>query len=292
MSEEAQVAEQATPAEAPVASTESVSQEQVSESSWRDNLPEDIRDHKSISHFTDVGALAKSYMNAQTMIGKDKIIVPGQSATEDEWRETYTKLGLPSTSGEYQFDSNAGLGENMEADENLIGWFKDVAHKVGLNNSQAQSLIEQWNANNSEMASMNEETARQSQENSAKQLRQEWGQTYDNKLAISQNVIDKFFTGDKEALFETSLADGTRLGDNAEFIKMMAGVGDFINSRIGEDSIDGLQGTTAFNPTQLEDELNKLQDLSGPYGDKKHPEHDSYVRKVSELYEQLYPESQ
>tara|TARA_B100000085_G_scaffold73255_1_gene65713 strand:+ start:620 stop:1498 length:879 start_codon:yes stop_codon:yes gene_type:complete len=292
MSEEAQVTEQATPVEAPVESTESVSQEQVSESSWRDSLPEDIRDHKSISHFTDVGALAKSYMNAQSMIGKDKIVIPGQSATEEEWRETYTKLGLPATSSEYQFDSNAGLGENMEVDENLIGWFKEVAHKVGLNNSQAQSLIEQWNANNSELASMNEETARQSQEASAKQLRQEWGQAYDNNLAMSQNVIDKFFTGDKEALFETSLADGTRLGDNAEFIKMMASVGEFINSRIGEDSIDGLQGTTAYNPTQLEDELKKLQDLNGPYGDKKHPEHDSYVRKVSELYEQLYPETQ
>ena len=33
-------------------------------------------------------------------------------------------------------------------------------------------------------------------------------------------------------------------------------------------------------------------DLGGPYGDKKHPEHASYVRRVEELHEQLYPDAE
>ena len=40
---------------------------------WRSSIPEEIRGHKSLDHINDVGALAKSYVHAQSMIGADKI---------------------------------------------------------------------------------------------------------------------------------------------------------------------------------------------------------------------------
>lgn len=292
MSEEANVSEQAIPTEAPTGDVGSVSQEQTSESSWRNDLPEDLRDHKSLQHYGTVNDLAKSHVHAQQMIGKDKIVMPGQSATDEEWREVYSKLGMPATSSEYNFDKSAGLGEGMEVDENLLGWFSDTAHQVGLNNNQMQKMIELWNQNTSDLSNLSEEGARQSQEQSALELRNEWGNAFDDNLKLSKTVLNQFFSGkDSNEFLDQQLTDGSRIGDSPDFIRMMSSIGSFIRERIGEDSIKGLEGTTASNPKQLEDELASLMDLNGPYGDKKHPEHESYVRKVSELHEQLYPES-
>ena len=290
---EANVSEQAIPTEAPSADVGSVSQEQTSESSWRNDLPEDLRDHKSLQHYGTVGDLAKSHVHAQQMIGKDKLVMPSQSATDEEWREVYAKLGMPATSSEYKFDKNAGLGEGMEVDENLLGWFTDTAHQVGLNNNQMAKLVELWNENTAEITNMSAEGARQAQEQSALELRNEWGNAFDDNLNLSKTVLNQFYNGkDSNEFLEIPLADGSKIGDNPSFIKMMSSIGSFIRERIGEDSIKGLEGTTAKNPNQLQDELASLMDLGGPYGDKKHPEHASYVRRVEELHEQLYPDAE
>ena len=68
--------------------------------SWRDSLPDDIKGNTSLEKFSDVSTLAKSYINAESMIGKDKMVVPGVNTTEDEWNDIYTKLGRPSTPDE------------------------------------------------------------------------------------------------------------------------------------------------------------------------------------------------
>ena len=76
------------------------------EASWRDSLPDDIKDNASLSKFSDVSTLAKSYINAEQMIGKDKFVVPSQSASEEEWAEVYAKLGRPEAADQYQIDTS------------------------------------------------------------------------------------------------------------------------------------------------------------------------------------------
>ena len=56
-------------------SAEPVAQPSEEVANWRTELPDDIREHSSLSSIQDVGNLAKSYINAQSMIGRDKIPV-------------------------------------------------------------------------------------------------------------------------------------------------------------------------------------------------------------------------
>ena len=74
--------------------------------------PEELRNEPSLRTFTDPGALAKSYVNAQRMIGADKIAIPSKSATPDEWREVYTKLGAPTEVGGYELGDDAPLADD------------------------------------------------------------------------------------------------------------------------------------------------------------------------------------
>ena len=57
-----------------------------------DTLPEDLRDNPTLKRFTNVGDLAKSYVNARQHIGENKLTLPGKHTTESEWNEIYSKL--------------------------------------------------------------------------------------------------------------------------------------------------------------------------------------------------------
>ena len=53
------------------------SAETAIEADWKSGIPEDLRNHPSIANMQDVGSLAKSMVHAQSMVGADKIAVPG-----------------------------------------------------------------------------------------------------------------------------------------------------------------------------------------------------------------------
>ena len=105
---------------------------QAPEASWRDSLPDDIKDNASLSKFSDVSN--KNYINAEQMISKDKFVVPSQSASEEEWAEVYAKLGRPESADQYQIDtSRMGM-----YDENLFNSFD--CSQARLNDQQAKGI--------------------------------------------------------------------------------------------------------------------------------------------------------
>ena len=66
------------------------------QTSWKDSISEEYRVDPNIEKFTEIDALAKSYINATKMIGQDKIAIPNNNSTDDQWSEVYAKLGRHS----------------------------------------------------------------------------------------------------------------------------------------------------------------------------------------------------
>ena len=67
-------------ADTPISSTTTDNQ-----STWKDSISEVYRNDPNIEKFTEIDALAKSYINATRMIGQDKMVVPNKNFTEDQW---------------------------------------------------------------------------------------------------------------------------------------------------------------------------------------------------------------
>ena len=44
--------------------------------SWKEAISEEYRTDPNIEKFTEIDALAKSYINATRMIGQDKVVIP------------------------------------------------------------------------------------------------------------------------------------------------------------------------------------------------------------------------
>ncbi len=242
-----------------------------------DSLPEDLRNEPSLRNFTDPGSLAKSYVHAQRMIGADKIPLPSKSATDDEWRAVYSKLGAPEDPSGYEISFNAAsMGEGeMEG-------LKAALHKAGLTNRQAQAFADYLDQSYSEGMSQRESAAEDARYQGEQELRQEFGKAFEQKLERAQMAANALLGG-TEIFDEITLSDGRMLGDHPEIVRMFASLAD----QIGEDSLEGQTTEMIMTPEEAQRQIDELTLPNSPYWDKNNPNKDRIVEEVYRLRQYL-----
>ena len=241
---------------------------------WKVSLSDDIKADKSLENIKDINALAKSYIHAQKMVGSDKIPVPNKYATEDDWNAVYEKLGRPKTADGYKFD----LPQDKQVDEVSLKEFSSQAHKLGLLPGQAQGMVKFYNEITAKSLQDADSKALAARETSTKELKQEWGQAYNQKVSQAATLAKS--VGATE-LLDTNLADGTKLGDHPVMIKAFAELA----NKMGEDSIVQASGPTYLTPNQIEKQIGELTQTDSAYWDKNHPNHEAAVSEVLALRE-------
>ena len=249
---------------------------------WRSMIPEEIRDHKSLAHFTDVGAMAKSLVNAQSMIGADKVAIPGKHATDEDWGEVWRKLGRPDTPDGYELTNE--MPEGIEQNDDMLNWFRNTVHEIGLTPSQAQKLLGGYNQFMGTQIGADEGQVEQLRETTEIELKKEYGAAFADRVSNGNAVMQEFGS---EGLTELQMADGRLLGDHPEIIKMMVNVGEFINSKIGEDVLAGTKSSGGLAPDDARAKLQEIRAPNSPYWDQRHPEHQFYVQEGLRYQEML-----
>ena len=240
-------------------------------STWKDSISQEFREDPNISKFTEIDALAKSYINATRMIGQDKVAVPNQNSTDDQWSEVYDKLGRPESPDQYKLDVKS---EVVPLDDGTIKSFAENAHKLGLNNKQAQGILEYYKNSmegSAQQAQIDTETA---QANAEAELRKEWGRSFDENIKKAGAVAKANMNPE---ILDMQLKDGTRLGDHPSVIKGFANIANLMS----EDKMIGTGEDNSTSGRDLESEISSLvNDRDGPYWNKAHPEHDKVVQQV------------
>ena len=247
-------------------------------SSWKDSISEEYRADPSIEKFTEIDALAKSYINATKMIGQDKIVIPTKNSTQEAWDEAYAKLGRPESADKYALDAKSDV---VPFDETAIKSFAEQSHKLGLNNKQAQGILEFYKNNmegSAQQAKIDTETA---QSQAEQQLRQEWGRDFDGKVKQAGALAKANINPE---VLDMTLSNGTRLGDHPEIIKGFAKIANMMS----EDKIVSTESENVNTVTDIETEISAItNDTDGPYWNKQHPDHDKVVQQVYTLREML-----
>lgn len=242
--------------------------------SWKETISEEFRNDPNISKFTEIDALAKSYINATRMIGQDKVAVPNENSTDDQWQEVYGKLGRPESPDKYKLEVKS---DTVPLDEGAIKSFAENAHKLGLNNKQAQGILEYYKNSmegSAQQARIDTETA---QANAEAELRKEWGGNYDANIKKAGSVAKANMN---PQILDMELKDGTRLGDHPEVIKGFANIANILS----EDKLVGTESESVDRGTDYEAEISKIvNDRDGPYWNKSHPDHDKVVQQVFTL---------
>jgi len=260
---------------APEVQSEQTTEQPIqSEQSFVDTLPEDVRSEPSLKNFQDAGQLAKSYVHAQRMVGADKISVPTKHATDEDWNQVFSKLGVPDSPDKYEVKYELQEGANETPVKNFIS----EAHKLNLLPHQVQGVLNYYsqleqNASDSQQKDM--ELNKIENESS---LRKEWGLAYDKKMNAANDVFKNFFSTD---LADVKLQDGTPLGNHPGFVRSLSEMA----SKFSEDSMGaGQEESGGITPAEADREIQKiLGDQNHPYFLKNHPGHKAAVDEMFKL---------
>ncbi|MFP4476807.1 MAG: hypothetical protein ACLFOY_14710 [Desulfatibacillaceae bacterium] len=242
---------------------------------WREALPGDIAEDPSLADIRDVASLAKGYVHAQRMVGRDKIAVPREGETA-QWEAVYNRLGRPEAPDGYELPEPEGLPEQVQPSEEWAGHFKQFAHENGLNTNQASAV---WNfvhrlAADGINGSV-EEQKRWAAEREAEN-RAEWGLDYDRRHKLARQAALRF--GDREV--EKMVAK------NPVLARVFAKVGE----RVGEDSLGRGESHPVMTPDEARSKINKIiGNFKHPYHDSSHPGHEDAVNEVARLHTHAFP---
>ena len=247
-------------------------------SSWKDSISEEYRADPSIEKFTEIDALAKSYINATKMIGQDKIVIPNKNSTEEVWEEAYTKLGRPETPDQYNLKIESDV---VKMDDSAIKSFAEQSHKLGLNTKQAEGILNFYKDNMEGIAQQSKIDTETAQAQSEQVLRQEWGRDFDAKVKQAGAIAKANINPE---VLDMTLSNGTRLGDHPEIIKGFAKIA----SMMSEDKMVTTESENVNSNADIETEISSItNDINGPYWNKSHPDHDKVVQQVYTLREML-----
>lgn len=242
---------------------------------WKESLPEDLRSDPSMGVVTDINSLAKSYINAQKMIGADKIVVPSKHATDEDWSGVFQKLGLPKELKDYSLE----MPKDVPLDAKFIEDFKANAHANGLLPRHAQKVLDWYSQSVSKLRQENESAVAAQIAQGTDALKKEWGQAYDTHITAAKLAIKDF--GDEN--FSKFLAE-SGMGNNPEVIKVFAKIG----MALREDAVKGAVsrgGEGALTPDEAIKKYNSIiSDQAHPYNKGDHPNHQAAVQEVSKLF--------
>ena len=208
---------------------------------FKDNIPEEYREEKSLENINSMDDLVKSFLHAQKLVGTNKIPVPNKHSTDEDWQHVFSKLGAPDSPEDYKYNL-----KDVEMDQNQVSEFNQTAHKLGLLPKQAEGLIKFYNEMNGNLATSQEEQAAQAQLNTEAELKKEFGPQFGKRLDQAKKLA--VGTLGQDFLEKTYLKDGSRLGDNLNVIKAFSSLAD----KLSEDEIIKGDGTDYMTAKEIE----------------------------------------
>ena len=239
-------------------------------------IPESFKEEKSLENFNNMEDLLKSYLHAQKMVGADKIPVPNKFATDEDWKEVFSRLGAPKSPEDYKYSF-----KDDEVDPNQLKTFNETAHKLGLLPKQAEALVKYYNDLNKGQSEQLETQAVEAQQKTEADLKKEFGPQFNKRLDQAKRLA--VGTLGEEFLNNTLLKDGSRLGDNIQVIKAFSSLAD----KLSEDEIVKGEGHDYQTASDIEKQISELTQEGSAYWKNQHPNHTKAVQEVLKLREML-----
>jgi hypothetical protein len=261
--------------EAPVSQeiqTNEVPVKEAVQQKFLDLLGDEFKEVKALQSFKDVNDLAKSYLHANSLLGKRlSDMKPEDVAILNNLRN------VPSSEDDYKFAE--------DVNEDLAAVYKKISLKAGLTKDQAKviadSFVEIQRAEQERMTS----DLNQNLTNWHNELKAEFGDAYEKRLDIAKRGLNTFGDdGLKELLKETGLHQ------HPAMVKLFAKVGKELleDSFIEADKVSKFGVTPEDANAMIKKNLADIEFRSA-YFSAVHPEHAKAVEEMNKLYSLLAP---
>lgn len=225
---------------------------------WRAAIAgEDKKLAKRLDRFDALSTFGKSYFELDAKLNSGKMLpLPGEDAT-DEDRAAFSKaLGIPDDPKKYEIKVKPPEGMELnDYDKQRLDAITASLHKAGGFMAHPNVVNEAhriFYAEREEAEAQMEAAATIAKEKTEAMLSKVWpGQEKKRNLMFAEQAISHFFGKDFKDVAGMQFADGSRLGDNLQFIQAMAKIGRMTM----EDPVfleAGRNGTDAYKSLQQE----------------------------------------
>lgn len=248
---------------------------------------EGLRKEPSLQSIKSLDDLAKGYVHAQRMVGRDKLPLPSAEDDVDGWNEVYNRLGRPEDPEKYDFgDLPVQEEAGYHIDKVYLAGYKKAAHANGLTSKQAKAMMEFNKEYLADLGAQGEMAFDKQQQGAERLLRREYGKTYEAKVDRANRVLDEFGTPE---LVERMKSFG--LVNDPDMIRLMVSVAE----QLGEDKFPHGEGAggLGLTPDQAKAEIGKLKlddKFMAAYTDRYHAAHGEAVNRMRDLYGFAFPE--
>lgn len=199
-------------------------------------LSPEFRNHPSITKFGgDVNKLSKSYIELQSLMGQSKVAIPKDENDGVAWGLYDTAFGIPETADKYDLKAPDGVS---------LDEFKTLMKANHIPQGVAQKLLDAHLGEFDRYEQAMAQKAEAEHAQAEKDLKQEWGVAYEEKMTKAAKFLEKM-SGSKEE-YDYFLS---KIGNDTRFIKFLARMGDSVS----EGTLGGLEGQVqGFSKTPAE----------------------------------------
>lgn len=248
--------------------------------SWRDGISEEYRNDPSMNNFKSVDDLAKGYLNAQKLVGKDKLVLPASDAGKEDWDRVFNTLGRPEKPEDYKVEDIQieNLPKDFPVDNEMKAGFAKKAHELGLLPGQVNELYKWYMTENMNLYNTGLQANAEAVKNAETKLRQKYGAAFEQKVNLARKVFDTFGDDETRALMDSGF------GNDPRVIGLFASIGE----KMSEDVLGPGKSGPTLSPAEAQAEIDKIMgNRQHPYWIKGHPENASSIRRVNQLYEMV-----
>lgn len=255
------------------------------EQSWLDSLPDDLKGSPSLARYKESGpeGVARAYLNAEKLIGSDKVPIPKDPGDTEGWERYYKAGGRPDEPTQYEFKRPEKLPEGVNYDENMELWWRQAAHEAGLNQRQFNNIVDKYRDRFTYQYDLSTKAASQEAQQGKLVLQRDWGNQYQARYDLANAAFAEI----PDDVRNRMIAAGVHRMPS--FVKYLydnkartTGEMDPSGGHGGSESPDAIQQKIASFRT---DHANALMN-------RDHPDHDMRSSQLKEMYERMFPNAQ
>lgn len=221
----------------------------IEQASWTTGFSEDLSAFVQNKGWTEPSAAIESYRQLERFAGgaKNLVEIPGDPDDAEAQAKFYNRIGRPETPDGYEMQLPEG------ANEELVGWFKNTSHELGLTNKQAANLLNSYHQMSMQQHEAMQVAAAEQAQKDIESLKQEWGKEFDQQIALGRRAARAL------GFDEQSLSDIENKLGTGDMLKLFTKLG----SKLGEDSFksgdSGDVGTFGNSAAQAQQKIASLQ---------------------------------
>ena len=246
---------------------------------WLSSVDPNLAADPSLQNIKDMDGLVKSYIHAQKLVGSDKMVVPGKNSTPEDWKSAFNQLGLPESKDNYAVNR----AENSKLSDDFHNALVEKAYDLNILPNQAQGIADFYEEMIAGAESKHMENMQAVTETNIANLKEEWGDGFQRKVAAANHAIDNFGGEGLRAHLKQ-----LGLSNDPAMVKLFSNIGEQMSEDDFAASDSAGFGST---PEQATEKMNSmLMDPNHPINNPQHANHKAAQAEYNKLAKQASPQ--